>query len=219
MAFQIAQTPRAHAVLILGAEGLGDGAQELLGAGDGHVGAEVGVALEQGLGDPLGQLGALFLEAAISQDHDAVVVFPAEDAAQALGGVAHGVEAQEVVLADAIRFAQELEAGLEDAGLGVLEGDPDAEHGAAVVVVEINALGDFPAGDAKQDGAPAVAAGGAVGLERQRRFLAVGRFDQDQLELPDLVQDAHALPHADDGFHVEVGGEEDDDAVGRDLGE
>lgn len=133
--------------------------------------------------------------------------------------MAHGVEGEEVVLADAVGFAQELEAGLEDARFGVLEGDADAEDGAAVVMVEVDALADFAAGDAQQDGAAAVAAGGAVGLERERGFLRVGRLDEDELVLPDFVEDAHGLPHADDGFHVEVGGEEDDETVRGDFGE
>ena len=36
----------------------------------------------------------------------------------------HGVEGEEVVLADAVRVAEELEAGLEDARLGVLQEEP-----------------------------------------------------------------------------------------------
>ena len=87
------------------------------------------------------------------------------------------------------------------------------------MVVEIDALGDFAARDAEQDGAAAVAAGRAVGFEREGGFLAVGRFDEDEFEFPDLVEDAHALPHADDGFHVEVRGEEDDEAVWGDFAE
>ena len=133
--------------------------------------------------------------------------------------MAHGVEGEKVVLANAVCFAQELEAGFEDARLGVLEGHADAEHGAAVMVVEIDAFGDFAAGDAEEDGAAAVAAGGAVGFEGEGGFLAVGGFDEDEFVLPDFVEDAHALPHADNGFHVEVRGEEDDDAVRGDFGE
>lgn len=126
----------------------------------------------------------------------------------------HGIEGEEVVFADAVCLAQELEAGFEDARFGVLEGHADAEDGAAVVVVEVDAFGDFAARDAEEDGAAAVAARGAVGFEGQGGFLAVGRFDEDEFVFPDFVEDAHALPHADDRFHVEVGGEEDDDAVG-----
>ena len=118
--------------------------------------------------------------------------------------MSHGVEGEEVVFADAVGLAEELEARFEDARLGVLEGDADAEHGAAVVVVEIDAFGDFAARDAEEDGSTAVAAGGAVGFECQGGFLGVGRFDEDEFVFPDLVEDAHALPHADDGFHVEV---------------
>ena len=100
-----------------------------------------------------------------------------------------------------------------------MEGDADAEDGAAVVVVEIDAFGDFAAGDAEEDGAAAVAAGCTVGFECEGCFLRVGCFDQDQFEFPDFVEDAHALPHADYGFHVQVGGEEDDNAVRGDFGE
>lgn len=30
---------------------------------------------------------------------------------------------------------------------------------------------------------------------------------------PDFIEDAHALPHTDDGFHVEVRGEENDKSI------
>lgn len=218
MTFQIARAPRTDPLLILPTKRLRDGAEELLRARDSHVGAEVSIGVEHGLVDPLGQLAALPLEAAVRQHHDAVVVLAAQHATQALRGVAHGVEGQEVVFADAVRFAQELEAGFEDARFGVLEGDADAEHGAAVVVVEIDSFGDFAARDAEEDGAAAVAAGGAVRFEREGGFLRVRGFDEDEFEFPDFVEDAHALPHADDGFHVEVGGEKHDDAVGGEFG-
>ena len=89
----------------------------------------------------------------------------------------HSVEREKVVFADTVRLAQELEAGFEDAGLSVLERHADAEHGAAVVVVEVDALGDFAARDAEQDGAAAVAAGGAVGFEREGGLLRVRGLD------------------------------------------
>lgn len=60
-----------------------------------------------------------------------------------------------------------------------MEGDADAEHGAAVVVVEINAFRDFATGDAEENCASAVAACCAVGFQGEGGFLAVGRFDQD----------------------------------------
>ena len=159
------------------------------------------------------------MEAAVCQDHDAVVVFAAEYTAQALCSVPHGVEGEEVVFANAVGFSEEFEAGFEDAGFRVLEGHPDAEYGAAVVVVEIYAFADFAAGDAEEDGAAAVAAGRAIGFQCEGGFLRVGGFDKDEFVFPDFVQGAHALPHADDGFHVEVGGEEDDNAVGGEFAE
>lgn len=159
------------------------------------------------------------MEPSVREDHDAVVVLAAEDTAQALRGVAHGVEGEEVVFADAVGFAEEFEAGFQDPGFGVLEGHADAEHGAAVMVVKVDAFADFAAGDAEEDGAAAVTAGRAVGFERQGGFLGVGGFDEDEFIFPDFVEGAHALPHVDDGFHVEVGGEEDDDAVGGQFAE
>lgn len=158
------------------------------------------------------------MEPSVRENHDAVVIFPAEDAAEALRGVAHGVEGEEVVFADAVGFAEELEAGFEDAGFGVLEGDADAEHRAAVMVVEVYALRDFPPSDAEEDGAAAITTCGAVCFEGEGSFLCIRRFDEDEFEFPDFVEDAHALPHGDDGFHIEVRGEEDDDAVGGDFG-
>ncbi len=105
-------------------------------------------------------------------------------------GVAHGVEGEEVVFADAVGFPQEFEARFEDAAFGVLEGDADADDGAAVVVVEVDAFGDFAAGHAEEDGAATVAACGAVGLESERGFLTIGRFDEDEFVVPDFVEDA-----------------------------
>lgn len=162
---------------------------------------------------------SLFLEAAVREDHDAVVVFAAQDAAEALCGVPHSVEGEEVVFADAVGFSKEFQARFEDAGFSVLEGHTDAEHSAAVVVVEIYSFAEFASSDAEKDSAAAVAAGGAVGFESEGGLLGVGGFHQDEFEFPDFVEDAHALPHADDGFHVEVRGEEDDDAVWGDFGE
>lgn len=167
MPLQIVDAPGADAVLVLAAERLGHGAQKLLGARDGHVGAQAGVALQQGLADPFRQLRALFLEPPVRQHHDAVVVFAAQHPPQALRRVPHRVEGEEVVFPDPVRLPQECESGFEDAGLGVLEGNADAEHRAAVMVVEIDALGDFSARDAEQDGTPAVAARCAVRLERE----------------------------------------------------
>lgn len=89
----------------------------------------------------------------------------------------HGVEGEEVIFSNSVGFAQEFEAGFEDAGFGVLEGDADAEHGPAVVMVEINAFRDFAAGDAEEYCSSAVAACRAVGFQGEGCFLAVGRFD------------------------------------------
>ena len=133
--------------------------------------------------------------------------------------MAHGVEGEKVIFSDAIRLAEELEAGFEDAGFGVLEGDTDTEHRTAVVMVEINAFGDFAPGDTEEDGAAAVTTSCAIGFEGERSFLRVWGFDKDEFEFPDLVKDPHALPHGDDGLHVEVGREENDDAIGGDFGE
>ena len=131
----------------------------------------------------------------------------------------HRVEGEKVLFFDVVGVAEEFEAGFEDAGFRVLEGRAHAEDSPAEVAVEVDSFGDFAARDAEQDRALAVLAGGAVGLEREGGFLGVGGLDEEQLVVPDLVEDAHALPHADDHFHVEVGGEEDDEAVGGDLGE
>ena len=97
--------------------------------------------------------------------------------------------------------------------------DTDTEHGPPVVVVEIDSLGNFSASDTEENGATAIATGRAVSLERKGSFLAIRRFDEDEFEFPDLVKDSHALPHADDGFHVEVRRKEDNDPVGSNLRE
>ena len=78
----------------------------------------------------------------------------------------------------------------------------DAEHRTAVMVVEIDSFADFATRDAQEDGAAAVAASCAVGFEGERCFLRVGCFDEDEFVFPDFVEDAHALPGTDDGFHV-----------------
>ncbi len=118
-----------------------------------------------------------------------------------------------------------------------MEGYADAEHGATVVVVEVDAFGHFATRDAEEDGAAAVAAGCAVGFEREGGFLTVGRFDEDQFVVPDFVKDTlfesvveswhgcvggvfyHPLPHADDAFHIQIAREENHNSIWCDLGE
>ena len=131
----------------------------------------------------------------------------------------HGVERQEVVLANTIRLAEELETGFQDTRLGVLEGNSHAEHSAAIVMVEIYTFRDLPSSNTEEDSASAVAARCAIGLKSQRGFLCIRRFDEDEFIFPDFVKGAHALPRADYKLHVEVRGEEDDDAVGGDFRE
>ncbi|GKT57280.1 LOW QUALITY PROTEIN: DDHD domain-containing protein [Colletotrichum tofieldiae] len=159
---QVLVAPGAHTLLVLCPERLRHLLEEAPGAADGHVGAHVRVRVEQTLIDPLGELHALLLEPAVREDHDAVVVLASQDATQALRGVAHGVERQEVVLADAIRLAQELKPRLEDSGLGVLKRHAYAQHGSAVLVIEIDTFRDLSSGDAKQNGAAAVTTGRPV---------------------------------------------------------
>lgn len=130
----------------------------------------------------------------------------------------HGVERQEVVLPDTVVLAEEFEAGFEDARLCVLERDSDTQHRTAIVMIEVYTFGDFTSGDAEQNSSSAVAARRAVRLKRQRRFLRVGGFDENELEFPDLVQDTHALPHADNGLHVEIRREENYDSVRSNFG-
>ena len=84
-------------------------------------------------------------------------------------------------------------------------------------MVEIYTLRDFTTRDAEQNGAFTILAGGAVGFESEACFLRVRRLDEDELVVPDLVEDAHALPHGDDLLHVEVRWEKHNDAVWCDL--
>lgn len=86
------------------------------------------------------------------------------------------------------------------------------------MVIEIDTLADFPTSDTEEDGAAAVAACGAVRFQSKGCLLRIGCFDEYELVSPDFVEDAHALPHADDGFHVKIRGKEDDEAVGCDFG-
>ena len=53
----------------------------------------------------------------------------------------NGVEGEEVGLVDAARVAEVLEARAQHPAERVLEGDAEEEHGAAVVAVEVDALG------------------------------------------------------------------------------
>ena len=79
----------------------------------------------------------------------------------------HGVERQEVVLANTVRLAEEFEAGFQNARFGVLEGNAHAEHSAAVMMVEIYTFRDLASSDTEEDSASAVAACCAIGFESQ----------------------------------------------------
>ena len=124
-----------------------------------------------------------------------------------------------------------------------MEGHADAEHGAAVVVVEIYPFGDLATGDAEHDCPAAVAAGGSVGFEGEGGFLRVGGFDEDEFVFPDFVEDAllrceyvnkilrnskeserkkyrsthHALPHTNDALHVKITRKEYHHPIRRNL--
>ncbi len=78
----------------------------------------------------------------------------------------HRVEGEEIVFSDPVILAEEFQAGFEDAGLCVLERHTYAQHGAPIVVVEIDTLGHFSSSDTEQDGASPVAACCAIGFER-----------------------------------------------------
>ena len=54
--------------------------------------------------------------------------------------MAHRVKGEKVVLTDAVCLPEELEPRFEDARLGVLEWHADAQHGAPVVMVEIDSF-------------------------------------------------------------------------------
>lgn len=106
---------------------------------------------------------------------------------------------------------------LEDAGLGVLVGHPKHDHCTAIVVVKVDALAHLSPCNGQQDGASAHIACTTIGLEDTRRLLAVRRLDKKQLVGEDVRDDAHLVPHADDVVHVQVGGEEGDQPVRRNL--
>ena len=81
--------------------------------------------------------------------------------------MSHGVERQEVVLANAVRLAEELEAGFQDARLGVLEGNAHAEHCAAIMVIEIYTFRHLASSDTEEDSASAIAACCTIGFQSQ----------------------------------------------------
>ena len=213
MFLQVFDTPRGDAILLPLPKRLSHLPQKVLRFGNGHVGTEVGFSVQHGLIDPFRELAALLLESSVAEDHDSVVILSSEHTPQALCRMPHGVERKEIILADSIVLAQEFETRFQDTRLCVLEWHSDTEHSAAIMVVEIDTFRDFTSGDTEEDSASAVTACCAVGFQRQGGLLRVGRLNEYQLEFPDLVKNAHALPHADDRFHVEIRGEENDYAV------
>ena len=176
---QILDTPRRDAILLPLPKRLSHLPQEVLRLRHRHIRAEIRLRVQHGLIDPFGELAPLLLEAPVAQNHNPVIILPSQHTPQALRRMPHGVEREEIILPDPIVLAQEFEARFEDAGLRVLEGHTDAEHRAAVMVVEIDPLGDFAPRDAEEDRAPAVAACGAVGFQGQGGFLRVRGFHED----------------------------------------
>lgn len=106
------------------------------------------------------------------------------------------------------------------------------------MMVEIDTLRYLAPCDTEQYRSSSIATSRPVSLKRKRRFLTVWRLHQDELVFPYVIEDAldqdhyccqivvrllisahHSLPHADDGFHVEITREEDNDAVRGDFGE
>ncbi|CAM9527332.1 unnamed protein product, partial [Heterosigma akashiwo] len=67
----------------------------------------------------------------------------------------------------------------------------------------------------EEDGPPPAVAGALEVVQRQRRLHHVLRLDEHQLLLQHLAQHADLVPLGDDLLHVQVGGEERHDAVGR----
>jgi hypothetical protein len=63
---------------------------------------------------------------------------------------------------------------------------------------EIDTLGNLATGDTEKDSAASVAARRAVCFQGKGGFLRIRGLDKDELIFPNLIQNAHSLPHADD---------------------
>lgn len=116
----------------------------------------------------------------IGKYHQTPIRFPSQCTPDALGGVADSVEAQEFGLSNPVGIAQVLQACFQNPALGVLVWhaslsgvrctsladfhgrkvskicSPKHDDGAAVIMVKINAFGDFPSSDREQYSSAAV---------------------------------------------------------------
>ena len=195
-----------------------------------------GISLGDALGKPSGQPTSLVRASipTIGKKHEPVVGFGAQNAADALGSMPQGVEGEKIGFADLVSFTHVLESGLfvdcvttkrmidrvmylEDARFGVLIGHAKHDHCAAIVVVKVDALAHLSPCNRQEDGAAAQIACPTIGFKDTSRLLAIGCLDKKQLVGEDVGDDAHLVPHVDDVMHVQVGWEEGNQSVRRDL--
>ncbi len=115
LALQLLQRQERDAELVVPGKRLSHLPQPLLRNLHSLLDRQVAHRVPQVLLYPPGQLEPLVgpLEPLVGQDHDAVVRLAAEDAADALGSVAHSVERQEVVFSDLESVPEVLEPSLE----------------------------------------------------------------------------------------------------------
>lgn len=190
--------------------------QKMLDEPQGHVRAQIHVLLAQKLEYPLWKLVALIVSIVpgIGKNHQSVIGLGSNDPSDALGGLAQGIEIEKILLPNLVMSLEVLQPGPQDVGEGVLKGHPEHDYGATVMAIKIDALRDFPSGHTEENSTSSGVAGAAVVVEGKRGLDDILGFYEYQLGFGEVAEDAHAVPLANDGFHVAVGGEERDDAVG-----
>lgn len=159
------------------------------------LGRQISVRVDVGrdpLGNFLAQLGTR--KAAVDEDHESVVRLVADDAPDALGCLPHGIVRAIFLVRDSKIRVHPLEALVEGAVDGRQEGHAEHDDGPTVVAVEIDSFGDFSTRDREEDGAASDVARAAEVGEASGGFFDALRFDEDELQLRQLLQESVAVP-------------------------
>ncbi|KAH9392651.1 hypothetical protein TYRP_005736 [Tyrophagus putrescentiae] len=151
--------------------------------------------------------------------HNAIVGLSSDRPANTLRRVAHRIKGEKVILPYLVVLRQVLQPGLQYTGLRVHVGNAEHHHTPPQVVVKVDALADLAAGHRQQHRPSAILTGLHVVVERQTGLRGVLRLNEEQLVLLHRVDDALLVPAGDDLLHVEVAGEEADDAIRHHGGE
>ena len=159
------------------------------------------------------------LVALIGEDHQPIVILGSQDSAHALRGLTHGIEGEEVCIADLVVFLEEEHAGAQVSRGGVLEWDSKHHDTPSIVACKIDSFRHFTASNGEKHSTSAIVTSLLVVLKSHDCLFVVFGLDEDQFVLEDALENAHLVPLDNHMLHVPVRREEANHAVGHDSTE